>query len=53
MQQGVQTDATCNVQQCCVRLYGALAVCDFWANKLLRNTDGRKKGKVLVLTPIR
>ena len=24
MQQGVQTDATCNIQQCCVRLHGAL-----------------------------
>ena len=24
MQQGVQTDATCNIQQCCVRLLGAL-----------------------------
>ena len=24
MQQGVPTDATCNIQQCCVRLYGAL-----------------------------
>ena len=23
MQQGVQTDATCNIQQCCVRLHGA------------------------------
>ena len=22
MQQGVQTDATCNIQQCCVRLHG-------------------------------
>ena len=24
MQQGVQTDATCNIQQCCVHLHGAL-----------------------------
>ena len=24
MQQGVQTDATCKIQQCCVRLYSAL-----------------------------
>ena len=24
MQQGVQTDATCNIQQCCVRLHGAI-----------------------------
>ena len=24
MQQGVQTDAACNIQQCCVRLHGAL-----------------------------
>ena len=24
MQQGVQTDATCNIQQCYVRLHGAL-----------------------------
>ena len=24
MQQGVQTDPTCNIQQCCVRLYSAL-----------------------------
>ena len=24
MQQGVQTDATCNIQQCCVRLHRAL-----------------------------
>ena len=24
MQQGVQTDATCNIQQCCVRFHGAL-----------------------------
>jgi len=23
MQQGVQSDATCNIQQCCVRLHGA------------------------------
>ena len=23
IQQGVQTDATCNIQQCCVRLHGA------------------------------
>ena len=23
MQQGVKTDATCNIQQCCVRLHGA------------------------------
>ena len=23
MQQGVQTDATCNIQQCCARLHGA------------------------------
>ena len=23
MQQGVQTDATCNIQQCCVRLHEA------------------------------
>ena len=23
MQQGVQTDATCNIQQCCLRLHGA------------------------------
>ena len=23
MQQGVQTDATCNIQQCCVHLHGA------------------------------
>ena len=23
-EQGVQTDATCNIQQCCVRLHGAL-----------------------------
>ena len=26
MQQGVQTDATCNIQQCCVRLHAALVV---------------------------
>ena len=26
MQQGVQTDATCNIQQCCVRLHGALVL---------------------------
>ena len=26
MQQGVQTDATCNIQQCCVRLHAALAL---------------------------
>ena len=25
MQQGEQTDATCNIQQCCVRFHGALA----------------------------
>ena len=24
IQQGVQTDATCNIQQCCVRLQGAI-----------------------------
>ena len=24
MQQGVQTDATCNIQQCCLRLHRAL-----------------------------
>ena len=24
MQQGVQTDATCNIQQCCVSLHEAL-----------------------------
>ena len=24
MQEGVQTDATCKIQQCCVRLYSAL-----------------------------
>ena len=24
MQQGVQTDATCNIERCCVRLYSAL-----------------------------
>ena len=23
MQQGVKTDATCNIQHCCVRLHGA------------------------------
>ena len=26
MQKGVQTEATCNIQQCCVRLHGALKV---------------------------
>ena len=26
MQQGVQTDATCNIQQCRVRLHGALEI---------------------------
>ena len=26
MQQGVQTDATCNIQQCCVRLHGAYQI---------------------------
>ena len=31
MQQGVQTDATCNIQQCCVRLHAAL-----YLNKLSR-----------------
>ena len=24
MQQGVQMDATCNIQHCCVRLHGAM-----------------------------
>ena len=27
MQQGVQTDATCNIQQCCVRFYGGFRAC--------------------------
>ena len=31
MQRGVQTDATCNIQQCCVRLHAAL-----YLNKLSR-----------------
>ena len=26
LQQGVQTDETCNIQQCCVRLHEALAI---------------------------
>ena len=40
MQQGVQTDATCNIQQCCVRLHGALSrrndhfIAYNWINKI-------------------
>ena len=30
MQQGVQTDATCNIQQCCVRLHGSLQKKKVW-----------------------
>ena len=26
MQQGVQTDATCNIQHCCIRLHAALDI---------------------------
>ena len=29
MQHGVQTDAACNIQQCCVRLHRALEVVDY------------------------
>ena len=35
MQQGVQTDATCNIQQCCVLLRGALEYLHFCLSKAL------------------
>ena len=35
MQQGVQTDATCNIQQCCVRLYKAFGLGNPFNDKVI------------------
>ena len=47
MQQGVQMDATCHIQQCCVRLHGALLMIMRKASRISRDFCPNIKNKDL------
>ena len=54
MQRGVQTYATCNIQQCCVRLHGFLEKLHLFKNLALSILNARVlKKEVLTLFHIR
>ena len=47
MQQRVQMDATCNIQQCCIRLHGAK---DYTGHCVFDQPSSVSNGKLVMLT---